>query len=241
MKFAELQARLRADLLCRLRNGEWTERGLARYVGVSQPHMHNVLSGVRLLTPDLADSILAHLGLDLLSLLRREELARALQELDLAGGYFRAVPLAEGTLGPGAPWPDLASRPELVSLEAHFLGDTVRPVLVRLSDDPGLEPGWNGGDVALLEPLSPAHGAVENGDWCALRVGGRGFVRQVRMAAGSLVVRRQMALLREAEDGLDGGVGLQSVKARVLWVGPDPRGTRTLDQAGFLKRPATSR
>ena len=45
MLFADVRNALTAVLRARVRNGELTERGLARLVGVSQPHIHNVLKG----------------------------------------------------------------------------------------------------------------------------------------------------------------------------------------------------
>lgn len=46
----------------KLSNGELTERGLARRVGLSQSHIHNVLKGARILTPAVADQILCELN-----------------------------------------------------------------------------------------------------------------------------------------------------------------------------------
>jgi plasmid maintenance system antidote protein VapI len=58
----------------RVRSGEITERGLARQTGVSQPHIHHVLSGKRALSPELADQILQRLHMDLLDLLEPADL-----------------------------------------------------------------------------------------------------------------------------------------------------------------------
>src|SRR5579885_3347408 len=49
-------------------------RRLARLTGVSQPHIHNILKGIRTLTPDVADLVLEHLDLDLLDLFERERI-----------------------------------------------------------------------------------------------------------------------------------------------------------------------
>ena len=72
--FALLQSRLIDLVNGRIRNGEYTERGLARIVGVSQPQLHNVLKGARRLNPDLADKMLVKLGLTTLQLLKITEL-----------------------------------------------------------------------------------------------------------------------------------------------------------------------
>ncbi|HZT31991.1 MAG TPA: helix-turn-helix domain-containing protein [Bryobacteraceae bacterium] len=55
-------------------SGQLTERRLARLTGVSQPHIHNILKGIRTLTPDVADLVLEHLDLDLLDLFERERI-----------------------------------------------------------------------------------------------------------------------------------------------------------------------
>ena len=64
---------LRDRLIRRLRyviaNGDATERGLARAIGVSQPHLHNALKGKRRMSVELADSILRNLRLGVYDLL----------------------------------------------------------------------------------------------------------------------------------------------------------------------------
>jgi len=72
--FRELESRLVTILRGKVRSGELTERGLARLTGLSQPHIHNVLKGKRLLSPDAADTILFTLHLDTLDLFRPSEL-----------------------------------------------------------------------------------------------------------------------------------------------------------------------
>jgi len=74
MNFQELQERFVAYLRERVRSGELTERGLARLTGVSQPHIHNVLKGKRLLSMGLCDEVLHALRVDLLDLMRPEEI-----------------------------------------------------------------------------------------------------------------------------------------------------------------------
>jgi plasmid maintenance system antidote protein VapI len=73
MKIATLQTRVVQRVGARIRNGELTERGLARLAGISQPHMHNVLKGVRTLSPEMADQILDCLGMSVLDLFGPEE------------------------------------------------------------------------------------------------------------------------------------------------------------------------
>jgi transcriptional regulator with XRE-family HTH domain len=75
MNFQELQRRLVEHLRERVRNGELTERGLARMTGVSQPHVHNVLKGKRFFSTETADHIMFRLRLDILDFLGPAELA----------------------------------------------------------------------------------------------------------------------------------------------------------------------
>ena len=76
VNFGELQLRLILHLRQRVRSGEMTERGLARVIGVSQPHLHNVLKGKHLLSMTMADRILRHLHLDLLDLIDPDQRRR---------------------------------------------------------------------------------------------------------------------------------------------------------------------
>jgi hypothetical protein len=66
MSFHLLQLRVIAHVQERVRRGDVTERGLARLTGISQPHLHNILKGVRVLTPHMADLILRQLHINLL-------------------------------------------------------------------------------------------------------------------------------------------------------------------------------
>ncbi|HWB86134.1 MAG TPA: helix-turn-helix transcriptional regulator [Bryobacteraceae bacterium] len=73
MDFRQLQDRLIANLRERVRSGELTERGLARLTGISQPHIHNVLKGIRLLSMETADQILQGLDMELLDLIEPQD------------------------------------------------------------------------------------------------------------------------------------------------------------------------
>ena len=58
--------------------GDFSERSLARFLGISQPHTHNVLKGVRPMTAELFDIMLKRLGLDVLDLYPRAEISHYL-------------------------------------------------------------------------------------------------------------------------------------------------------------------
>lgn len=71
--FHDLQCRLISFVVTKIRNGEFTERGLARMLGVSQPHLHNVLKGARPLKPEFADCLLEHFEIGILDLVEGRE------------------------------------------------------------------------------------------------------------------------------------------------------------------------
>ena len=79
MTFHDLQQRLLEVLRHRVRSGAATERGLARDMGISQPHLHNVLKGRRLLSTEKADEVLRRLQLDVLYLIEPEELRESMR------------------------------------------------------------------------------------------------------------------------------------------------------------------
>lgn len=73
--FAEFGSRLIEFVASRIRNGDFTERGLARVLDVSQPQLHNVLKGARPLKPEFADVLLQYFQISLLDLAHWDELS----------------------------------------------------------------------------------------------------------------------------------------------------------------------
>ena len=80
--FDALQRRLIAFVNDRVRNGEFSERGLAALLGVSQPHLHNVLKGERKLHTQLADILLTKFGISVIDLLTAAEYSPLLHNPD---------------------------------------------------------------------------------------------------------------------------------------------------------------
>ena len=73
--FEAIHARLLAFVKARIQRGEFSERSLAKRLGVSQPQLHNVLKGARKLRVELADELLAEFRISVLDLLTKEERA----------------------------------------------------------------------------------------------------------------------------------------------------------------------
>lgn len=90
LTLSELSRRLTQHLRTQVLNGEHTERGLARRSGISQPHVHHILSGRRAMTLRAADALMTATYTTAEELLTVEELARcARRHAALTGGTFR--------------------------------------------------------------------------------------------------------------------------------------------------------
>ncbi|MGH9581705.1 MAG: hypothetical protein ACRD4O_02075 [Bryobacteraceae bacterium] len=72
--FGDLHDRLGRLIRDRISNGEFTERGLARLSGISQPQIHNFLKGARRLSPEFSDRLMLRLGIGILDLFETPEL-----------------------------------------------------------------------------------------------------------------------------------------------------------------------
>ena len=72
---------------------------LARITGISQPHIHNVLKGKRLLSPEKADEVLRQLQIDLLDLPLQagDDTPRATQHIAKAHGQKLGSPGGRAT------------------------------------------------------------------------------------------------------------------------------------------------
>lgn len=88
LTFGELQTRLIQTLRLKLNNGEFTERGLARISGISQPQVHNLLKGARRLSPESADILLEAVQLSVLDLLTDSDLKDRAQGKEISKPFF---------------------------------------------------------------------------------------------------------------------------------------------------------
>lgn len=159
--FATLHDRIIEMLRARVRNGEITERRLAKLTGISQPHMHNVLKRNKFLSYELADTILQHLNISLWDLIRAEEPPRA-----TAGTPQILLPLLRGLLGPGHSAPFAVPDPEFYPILAlPFLKGLPAIPAVRLARDPEMEPLYKEGEVVLLDETAEARSDVQPLDY----------------------------------------------------------------------------
>lgn len=186
MRFEALYDRLIERMRAGIRNGEFTERGMAFQTGISQPHLHNILKGVRGLRAGAADQILKRLGLSALDLFESQELVAHLRRLVSAQTASREIPVLRTRLGPGLRYPEELSPFECLPIACRDLAAVERPVVARLAEDPRMSAMVGGGDLVLLDHRVEALREPEAQALYAVEIGGEGLVRGVRCGARRL-------------------------------------------------------
>ncbi len=186
MMFHELRDLFLSNLRARVRNGEITERRLARLVGVSQPHIHNILKGMRVLTPDVGDRILAELNMSIFDLV---DSYWKTPEKDAGHPGFSRLSLIrvlDGRLSPGHPWPTKAGGMERFRVNLAQLAKMTAPVVVRLGADPAMAPLFGSDDCAILDQGVVARTAIEPEALYAIKWGRNGMLRKLKVDGQSL-------------------------------------------------------
>lgn len=186
MGFDALQQRLTERLREQVRNGQSTERGLARRAGISQPHVHNVLKGVRALTPALADRILRCMGWSILDLVEPEEMLLHATQMANHLSPKRELAVLVERLGPGYRWPCRESEFERYAVDCRLLAGMEAPVVGRLASDCRLDPLLKEGDLVLLDCFNARRRRPSPAELYLVDVGGTVLVRWVRSGPGRL-------------------------------------------------------
>ncbi len=222
LSFAALQERLVEILRSKVRNGETTERGLAKLTGVSQPHIHNVLKGQRLLSGELADLVLQRLHLSALDLMEREEMVAYLNRSANLEARAVPVPVLEGLLGPGLPLPRQVPSPMMHTVPHQQAAAATQPVVVQLSGDPEMLSVFEPGDYVLLDQSETLRTCLQPLNYYVVNTPSGALVRAVRREANELVL-----LPNTTHEGpldglprlsLENSDLLRLVLARVVWL-----------------------
>lgn len=235
LTFGRLQEGLVQSVRRRVNNGEYTERGLARMIGISQPHMHHVLKGLRGLTPEVGDALVACLGGSLLDLLDASELGRALVDRSPEQRGNAHIPVLQGYLGPGHVCPDLRQIEDWIPAPWTEHSPAVRPVMMELAPDDRFGRLFPRATHALVDLDESVRVTPSPSQWYLVRIRNAGILRQVRRQGQTLHVLGQMVIGEkdEAEElPLAGSSVLQHVRGLLLWVGLDPRKNAVMDYAG---------
>jgi hypothetical protein len=221
LTFLDAQLRLLTYVRDRIHNGELTERGFARLIGMSQPHVHNVLKGVRNLSIGTSDSILNIFHMSILDLASLEDLEDHLRSRRPVEPAFE-VPFLDTPIGPGIPWPARIDRRR--HSPAPFPSGTVLPglMLARLARDPQMTVTLAGYDTALLDTSERERSKLSPEGLYAVERNGEVVLRYLRPGARSYYLVTDAELenpnrwehLRISLKDLSG-----LIKARVLWLG----------------------
>jgi hypothetical protein len=217
MYLGDLHDRLVASLRSRLRNGELSERRLALITGISQPHMHNVLKGVRFLSTRACDQILRALRMSAADLMGTQEVATGNPQRG-----FGEIPVLADWLGPGLPLPIGLTGPDSQSFPLSFISSLERPSLVRLAPDPHMSGRIRENDLVLLDSARSKRLHIEADALYVVNRDGEGLVRELEPAG--LGWLRLLARSSRGEEfsellSLKGRHALDVVKARVVWLG----------------------
>ena len=220
--FLSLLHRLLDHLRLRVRNGELTERSLARLTGISQPHVHNVLKGIRALSPELADVVLTSLRLSALDLIPRDEIADYLTRTSAhRQSRMHPVPVLSGLLGLHQPIPRKGTRREVHTVPFHLTESATDPLIASLAADPEMEPLFAARDLVLLDQSEVARALVQSEGYYVVRTADGPCIRALHLADDTLflITEKNRTDSNSWPQFTLAGVNiLDVVLARVIWL-----------------------
>jgi len=236
LTFREAQLKLLAYVVDRIHNGELTERGFARLLGISQPHVHNVLKGVRNLSPEIFDSILKYFNMSLLDLASVEEVEANLKKRKALGQVAEAAFL-DSPIGPGMPWPEGINWRRSYPLPFPALAIQAGLIMAELANDPYMYETLAGSDIALLDTSARARSDISPVDLYVVSRGGEALVRHIRPGGEGFYLVTDATLDTPAlweKLAIPANEFAGIVKARVRWIGRERDRHLSMHQRGRL-------
>jgi hypothetical protein len=242
LTFQDARLKLLAYVRNEVRNGELTERGFARHIGISQPHAHNVLKGVRSLSPDVFDLVLKYLHLSLLDLASIEEVEAQLQRRRTAE-RLPEIAFLSAPIGPARPWPDEVNWRK--SFPAPFPSASIPAELImaKLVADPAMAATLASFDIALLDTSEPRRCALSPQGLYVIERGGEAVLRYIRSGARCyyLVTASDLDTPAAWEPlRLSAAQLSAALKARVIWLGIERDRDARTQRGRFLYDPISS-
>jgi hypothetical protein len=238
--FEEAQYRAVARIRDLIHRGEWTERGFARWIGVSQPHIHNVLKGQRKLSRNLLDKILRSLHLSIADLCTKTELENALVRKRMAAPRSE-LPFLTTPIGPGMSWTGSINPVDTFPVPAALFSSEA--VVARLTTDSDMRKTLADADVAAIDlTLEVRRAPVPEGLYVVSRKG-EAVLRFVRPGQGRFYLPTDDSLEQPASwEALELGERshLDVIQGRVTWLGREIY-RNAPDQRGRVLSDATSR
>jgi len=219
--FQDAQYRLLERIRQRIQNGDFTERGFAKLIGISQPHFHNVLKGVRTLSPDIFDLILRQLNSSAFDLYDEREIRDYLSRR-AAPQFVSEAAFLESPAGPGAPWRAELSRREHfpVPLAVHAAPKSI--VVARLLRDDRMAVTLASANLAALDISERARALLAPRGLYAVDRRGGVLLRRLRPGAAALYLVADGAINRPISwEPLPHPASAwpSLVKGRVIWLG----------------------
>lgn len=148
MNFSDLQSELVKILRTKIRNGEISERRMAVEVGLSQPHIHNIMKGLRQISPSVADRLMSRYQIRLETSIHQNN-----SELNkISHIYLTSSRIGEGSVT----W-----HPERImgtfSVPFAFLGGPGQYIAARLGLDDAMAPFFLHDDIVVIDYAPCTH------------------------------------------------------------------------------------
>jgi transcriptional regulator with XRE-family HTH domain len=236
LTFREAQLKLLAYVVDRIHNGELTERGFARLLGISQPHVHNVLKGVRNLSPEIFDSILKYFNMSLLDLASVEEVEANLKKRKALRQVAEAAFL-DSPIGPGMPWPEGINWRRSYPLPFPALAIRAGLIMAELANDPYMYETLAGSDIALLDTSERARSDISPVGLYVVSRGGEAVLRYIRPGSHGFYLVTDATVDTPAfweKLAMPASEFAGTVKARVRWIGRERDRHLSMHQRGRL-------
>ena len=223
MNFTSLERRLLEHMRARVRRGEVNESSLARLLRVSQPHMHNLLKGVRGMSPQGADAALRRLGLEIEDLLLPEELRPRGPQRGFKDSRFREVPVLKGRIAAGQPFPMETVWTGSRAFTGEFLKRYTDPILVKVGPgETSMLPTIQPNDLLLLDQSAERRRHPRMTGIYALSLEEGGTVKRCEIVGRELVVvpeNMQQRGFSPQTISLEDRDILEIIKGQVVWIG----------------------
>ena len=222
MTFRDSHNSLVEQIRERIQNGEFSERSLARQLGVSQSHINNVLRGRRKLSSEIADLILNSFNASILDLypqgISASDLDRRVSPLP-----SHEFAVLKRAIGPGQPWLNIQDGYRCLF---PFPVSTPRgnAVLARFLRDPRMRATLTNTDIALVDTSIAARSADCPSCLYVVSTGRDAVIRWIRGGANRLYLVDERNYNRPLEWDtmpMDGDQRIEAIKGSIVWLGTE--------------------
>jgi SOS-response transcriptional repressor LexA len=198
MFVSDLRETLTELLRTKVRNGTTTERSLAKQIGMSQPHLHNVLKGTRTLSTEMIDQCLYQLRLSVFDLMDRSAMTAYLgrQEQDRTRVVY--LPVLDGAIGPTSPWPAEVQTKDRFPVDEDLVRNMWQPIIAQASFDARMRSSVADGDFFLLDQSTKARLDFRDDCLYVIKNGKSGLVRRIRRQGDFIFAVADDTLYRQA-------------------------------------------